>query len=140
MFSAPAPSPPAAAARQGNDHERHWSLDDITRQIRLFPSNGKLYGWRAEIYRSQGQFDLAIADYTRQIELGSEVPQARLGRGICYRMTGKQEKALEDFHEAVWQRPRWTEAIVARAWTQHGPGESGAGPRRRHFGRRTRAG
>ena len=123
-LSARASSAPGAATKQGNDHQHHWSLDDITRQIRLDPGSGKLYGWRAEIYRSQGQFDLAIADYTRQIDLASEVPQAHLARGVCYRTTGDQEKALADFNEAVRRRPQWTEAIIARAWTHFALGKA----------------
>ena len=106
-----------AAEPPCNLREGHCSLEEITAQISLDPQSGKFYGWRARLFHSQGQFDLAIADYTRQIELGFEPSRARLARGICYRMTGEQEKALEDFHEAVWRRPRWTDAIIARAWT-----------------------
>jgi len=110
------PAAPATKA-QGNLHEGQYTLDEIAEQIRLCPQSGTLHGHRAEIYRSQGEFDLAIADFTRQIDLGNEVAQAHLARGICYRMAGNHEKALEDFNETVWRTPRWTHAIIARAWT-----------------------
>lgn len=136
LFSRAAPSASGPSAKKAAKAKCHLhegpcelpeglhSLDEITEQIRLCPQCGKLYGRRARLYSGQGQFDLAIADYTRQIDLGTEVPQAHLARGICYRMTGKQEKALEDFHEAVWRKPRWAEAIVARAWTYYALGKT----------------
>ena len=121
-------SPRIAARGRPEAKQRSASVSGRSKRSRSrsgsIPACGKLYGRRAEIYRSQGQFELAIADYTRQIELGAEVSQAHLARGICYRMTGDQEKALEDFHEAVWRRPRWTEAIIARAWTHFAVGKA----------------
>jgi tetratricopeptide (TPR) repeat protein len=117
------PPSPAAASRSELVEGQH-SLDEISRQIGLFPRDGKLFGWRAEIYRSQGQVDLAIADCTRQIELGAHVAQAHFARGICYRLAGNQEMALNDFHEAVWRNPRWADAIIARAWTYFALGKS----------------
>ncbi len=110
-------------ATPSNLLEGQCSLDELTERIRRAPQAGTLYGLRARIYHRQGQLDLAIADYTRQIGLGSELPRARLARGICYRMLGDPEKALEDFNEAVWRRPRWADAIIARAWTYYALGK-----------------
>jgi len=117
------PAAPATKA-QGKLREGDYTLDEITEQIQLYPRFGTLYAQRAEIYRSQGEFDQAIADYTQQIELGTDIALARLARGICHRMTGDQEKALDDFNEAVWRRPRWATAIIARAWTYFAMGNA----------------
>jgi tetratricopeptide (TPR) repeat protein len=109
--------PKAAVTRPAEEDQPPYSLDSINAQIARRPRDGKLFGRRGDFYRGIEKFDLAIADYSRQIELTAEPAQAYFDRGICCRLTGNEAKALEDFHEAIWRKPQWADALAARAWS-----------------------
>ena len=53
------------------------------------------------VYCHQGKYDLALADYTRAIELNSEFALAYGNRGFVYYDTGDYQGALVDFNKAI---------------------------------------
>ena len=58
-----------------------------------------------QVYRLQGQVDLALADLDRAIQLsggrGRAAEQAYTQRGLVWRLREEDERALEDFKSAA---------------------------------------
>ncbi|HVQ56233.1 MAG TPA: TonB family protein, partial [Pyrinomonadaceae bacterium] len=55
----------------------------------------------ADALRDKGEFDRAIAEYTRVIDASNSQPQAFFGRGVCYLMRANYDKAVTDLESAV---------------------------------------
>ena len=55
----------------------------------------------ADALRDKGEFDRAIAEYTRVIDVSNNQPQAFFGRGVCYLMRANYDKAVNDLESAV---------------------------------------
>jgi Flp pilus assembly protein TadD len=53
-----------------------------------------------------GEYDKAIADFTKAIELNPRYAKAYLGRGYCFSCKHKTDKALADYKEAVRFDPK----------------------------------
>ena len=60
-----------------------------------------LYSSRALAYESRGEYDLAIADYTKSVKLDPENAERYVSRGIAYRLKSDFDSAIEDFNEAI---------------------------------------
>ena len=60
-----------------------------------------LYSSRALAYENQGKFDLAIADYTRAVELAPKDAERYISRGIAYRLKGDFDRAIKDLDKAI---------------------------------------
>ncbi|MGD1701691.1 tetratricopeptide repeat protein [Dapis sp. BLCC M229] len=50
------------------------------------------------MYTKKGDYEKAIADYDRAIQLDPEFVYAYLNRGLTYNDRGEYEKALADFN------------------------------------------
>jgi TPR repeat protein len=55
-------------------------------------------GWR---YHDKKQYEQAIAEYDKAIELRADLTWAHNNRGVSYRLLGNVEAALRDFDEAI---------------------------------------
>lgn len=55
------------------------------------------YQGRADAYYANHEYDKAIADYTRAIELNPREAEPYMGRGKCYHALNQIEKAIDDF-------------------------------------------
>lgn len=65
----------------------------------------KTYYNRGCVYSDQGKFDLAIADYTKAIELKTDLEEAYNNRGNAYAAQGKFDLAIADFNTAIELKP-----------------------------------
>ena len=63
------------------------------------------YVGRGNIYRQQGQLDLALADYNAAIQLDRTDAQAFHNRGLVYQAQGQHQTAIEDFTTAIGLSP-----------------------------------
>lgn len=61
----------------------------------------KSYVDSGNAYRSQGEYEQAIADYTKAIELDPAYAAAYYNRGLAYDGQGDTEKALADYRKAL---------------------------------------
>lgn len=73
--------------------------------------HGFFYRNRGTAYFSQGAFDLAIADYTKAIEMDPQDADAYGGRGMAYRQKGLRSEAIADLEAYL----RLTTSVTARA-------------------------
>jgi tetratricopeptide (TPR) repeat protein len=60
----------------------------------------EIYGHRAQAYYSIKEYDKALADLNKSIELNSEYSEAYYYRGLCYKALGQADKAITDFQSA----------------------------------------
>ena len=79
--------------------------------LRVTTHNPYVHNNRGLIYEELGQYDLALADYAKAIELKPNFAMACTNRGITYRQLGKPDLALADFGRAIKLDP--DRAVVA---------------------------
>ena len=61
---------------------------------------GGTYRARAEAYCELGQYERAIQDYSKVIEINPKAAHLYHNRGIAYQELGNEEKAQADFAKA----------------------------------------
>src|ERR1700751_2172855 len=72
------------------------------------------YYVRAGAYKTKGDNDHAIADYTKAIEANSQYADAYAGRGIVYQIKGDNDHAIADYTKAIDIDPQNANAYVGR--------------------------
>ena len=93
------------ACFSGNDTRAAERVTACTRVI----ESGKVskrdlagaYNWRAESYRILKQYDVALADYARSIELNPDSVYPYANRAEVYRMQGKYDLVVADATQAI---------------------------------------
>ena len=65
-------------------------------------------------YYEKGEYDKAIADYSRSIELDPNSAGAYLDRGIVYEYTKEYDKAIGDYTKAIGLEPNYSSAFYKR--------------------------
>jgi tetratricopeptide (TPR) repeat protein len=84
------------------------SISECNRAIELNPKDGNAYWCRGSEYSKSGQYDKAIEDLTKAIELGpSDITYH--SRGCAYGMADKYNAALSDFETALRLNPNNSE-------------------------------
>ncbi len=81
------------------------------------------YFQRGKHYFSIGDYDKAIEDFTRAIELEHNFVFAYTERGLAWEMKGFHEKALADYDKALEINPEYEKAYKDRAMTWQAMGE-----------------
>jgi tetratricopeptide (TPR) repeat protein len=87
---------------------------------------GNLYDLRGEVYLKMGDLDLAIADYSKAIELYPEDDLAYAFRASCYIDIGGEDKialALEDLERAIAFNSNNAVAYFLRGQIHHNRGD-----------------
>ena len=74
-----------------------------------------LWSERGQTHNDMHQYEKAVADCSKAIELDSEQPLAWNSLGIGHRHLGKQDKALEEFSKAIELDPKF-----ATFWSNRG--------------------
>jgi len=77
---------------------------DLTALIALQPTAFH-YEMRGDINIEQGEYSMAVADYSKGLELDPEQGYLYISRGKAYEQLGEFEKALNDYDSAVTQEP-----------------------------------
>ncbi|ELP56658.1 tetratricopeptide repeat family protein [Microcystis aeruginosa TAIHU98] len=65
-------------------------------------------------YIQQEKYDLALAEFTKAININPRYAEAYLNRGVLYAVQGKPDLALSDYNQALNINPRDAEAYVRR--------------------------
>jgi len=64
-------------------------------------SKGVVYNYRGRAYGMSGNYDLAIQDYNKAIELNPKYALAYTNRGFAYGRQGNSDLAIQDFTKAI---------------------------------------
>ena len=90
----------ARSAQLGDLGRLEEALQDANSAMRLAPDTTSSLGCRAQVYFQAGQFDKAVADYTRAISFGSTEAWTFRDRGVSRFYLGRIEDAGSDFAKA----------------------------------------
>jgi tetratricopeptide (TPR) repeat protein len=125
-----------AFADQASDVKNCFSGDDnraterISACTRIIES-GKLsnndlagaYNWRGEAYRILKQYELALADYARSIEINPDSVYPFANRAEVYRMQGKTDLVIADATEAIRIDPELNASYAIRGMAYEKKGD-----------------
>jgi hypothetical protein len=89
----------AMAARLNNDLPNAEQF--LSTAIEESPDTGNYYYWRADTRVRMEQFDAAVVDFSRSIELMPQDRASRVGRGVSRLWLGQARGALEDLSVAI---------------------------------------
>ncbi len=78
--------------------------------------NHKFYNNRGIAYGEKGQYDQAISDFNKAIEINPRYEKAYSNRGIVYRLKGQYDQAISDFNKAIEISPTDAQAYNSLAW------------------------
>lgn len=101
--------------RQG---DADGAINDLNKAIGLNPQFAEAYFLRANIQFVKGEFDSALIDYNKVVELVPNAPgieRVYNNRGVIRRLKGDKEGAFADFGRAVALNPQYAEAYQGRA-------------------------
>jgi tetratricopeptide (TPR) repeat protein len=85
--------------------------------IEKFPGKiPRAYGIRGLTYRKLGQWDKAITDYSRAIEIDPNYTDAYNDRGLTYGNLGQWDKAITDYSRAIEIDPKYSLAYNNRGF------------------------
>jgi tetratricopeptide (TPR) repeat protein len=85
-----------SSASAFNQSESHEKIAHYSQLILQDPANSLAYSRRGLAYYRIGQFELAIADYTRAFELDSSLPGTLANRSLAYHAAKQYKAALLD--------------------------------------------
>jgi len=87
------------------------------------PPDALFYEKRASANVTLGNLDLALADYTKAIEMNPAVYPAYLGRGGVYSAKKSFDLAIDDFSKVIENQPKNTNALAGRAFAYEATGK-----------------
>ncbi|NPU83903.1 MAG: tetratricopeptide repeat protein [Syntrophaceae bacterium] len=114
------PDPPAPAVeppRVSPDTESAPRREPLTTAPAL-PGDrveARKYFEKANEYLAKGMLEIAVANYSRSIELDPTFAEAYNGRGLTYEAIQRAELAISDYDAALRLKPDYSDAIYNRA-------------------------
>lgn len=78
------------------------------------PNKARVYNGRGVAYINKGQYDKALADFSRALEINSNYANIYYNRAYAYTNKDEHEKAISDYSEAIKINPRDKEAYNNR--------------------------
>jgi len=76
----------------------------------------KFYNNRGIAYGEKAQYDQAISDFNKAIEINPRYVKAYNNRGIIYRLKGQYDQAISDFNKAIEINPMDAQPYNNLAW------------------------
>ncbi|TRO56060.1 ATP-binding protein, partial [Streptomyces sp. IB201691-2A2] len=82
-------------------------------------SEGRAFAYmlRGRDQRLAGQYEAALTDYNRSLEISPQVARAYCGRGVTYRLVNRYDQALADLSHAIEIDPQVAASFVERGFT-----------------------
>jgi Tfp pilus assembly protein PilF len=78
--------------------------------------DAKFYNNRGIAFAEKGQYEQAISDFNKALEINPRYNKAYNNRGIVYRLRGQYHQAISDFNKAISTNPLDAEAYNNLAW------------------------
>lgn len=90
---------------------------EMYREQADIPGSVKAYIERGKIYKKMEQYEPALSDFNRAIELNTESTKAYAHRGVVHGLLDQYEAALNDFNRAIELNPNYAWALANRGIT-----------------------
>jgi tetratricopeptide (TPR) repeat protein len=87
-----------------------------TQQEKTGSRDAEFYNNRGIAYDKEGQYDQAILDYNKALEINPRYAEAYNNRGVIYRKKGQFDRALLDYNRALKINPRFAESYYGRGF------------------------
>ncbi len=81
------------------------------------------YNNRGVAYRSKGQYDQAISDFNKALEINPRYARAHYNRGNTYYQMGRYDQAISDYNKALEINPRHAKAYNNRGVAYESTGQ-----------------
>ncbi len=82
------------------------AIDFYTRAIEINPDKCEYYSKRAYSYLCLEQYEEAVSDYSKALELNTKQPDLTYyNRGLCYKALERHKEAIKDFTKAIELAP-----------------------------------
>jgi protein O-mannosyl-transferase len=82
--------------------------------IRKSPYKARPYSNRGNAYQRKGNFDQAIVDYSKAIEVNPSYAEGYYNRGLAYQNKGDINQAISDYNKAIEINPNYSDAYNNR--------------------------
>lgn len=109
----------------------HKIIIGVTLLVVLFVPNfayaytdSEMFYKRANVYMNNRQYNLAVTEYTKAIELDPQYAKAYHNRGLAYYFVGKNFLSIEDYTKAIELNPQYAKAYTNRGSVYHTLGRS----------------
>ncbi|MFW5781921.1 MAG: anti-sigma factor antagonist, partial [Candidatus Muiribacteriaceae bacterium] len=99
-----------------DDNIRKW--EEV---IRVNPTYADAHFQLALAYKNEGKFKDAMREVTKALDINRRYSKAYKLRGDLFRLTGKDEKAMENYENAISNNPNFIEPVVELAILKHEP-------------------
>jgi tetratricopeptide (TPR) repeat protein len=114
--------------KMGNDWELRYQFNRllIHRKIRLLDRKeliAVICYHRGVVYKSKGEYDRAILEFNKAIEIDPEFAMAYNGRGNAYQDKGEYDQAILDYTKAIEIDPSYANAYNNRGYVYADKGE-----------------
>ena len=90
------------------------AIDSIPTDITVTANPAEANYFRGNAYHYKGDYDRAIADWDRAIQLKPDYADAYNNRGLTYDSKGDHDRAIADYDKAVQLKPDFAEAYLGR--------------------------
>ena len=67
-----------------------------------------------EFYADKGNYDRAIADYNKALQINPEYAETYFNRGVAHSLKGDYDRAIEDYTKALQINPQFAVAYLNR--------------------------
>jgi tetratricopeptide (TPR) repeat protein len=111
---------------KGEADERR--IGDLANVVEVKPRHAPAYYDLGNAYRQKGQFDAAIANYTKALEINTAYADAYHARGLAYASKGDFKRATDDYYKAKFLRGGGDASVLsdsAWAYFKYGQAERG---------------
>ena len=113
----------AAIARSNLDETIKICTQIINHSDTGNPQKAIAYFSRGNAYHDKGEYDHAIQDFDKVIELNPDDAEAYYNRGNAYHGKDKYDCAIQDYDKAIELEPDYAKAYGNRGNAYHGKGE-----------------
>jgi tetratricopeptide (TPR) repeat protein len=94
-----------------------------TQQKQSEPRDAQFYLNRGDAYGQKGQYDQAISDFNKALEINPRYAKAYNNRGIAYEMKGQYDQAISDYNKALKIDPETAETYYNRGNAHYKKGQ-----------------
>lgn len=100
-----------------NHHDFAKAIELYDKAENEYGANATLYLYRSDCYKEMGEYQKAIKDLTKAIEIAPDEEYFKVSRGDVYRNAGMYEKAIADYTACIEKDPLRGYYYYARGWS-----------------------